>query len=334
MEAWPLFVVGVAVLAITLLDLLWTVIAEARGSGPVTGLVTEGLWRWGTRHGPDGSHFRLELIGYFAVVAVLVVWVVGLWAGLSLAFLSDPDAVLTTAQQPASALARAGYAAGALAGAGAAYLAGSGGWVLLNNSAAVLGLTVATLSVTYLFQVVTATTHERALSTWILGLGDCPLCIAQRGIGRSQLGSLGQHLTGLAQPLAQVSRFHLALPVVTYMHPPQRVAAIEVSVAMLDETLTILKAADQDEPGLTRPVRQAIDVYLRTVYIPRGGTRPPPAPPLDALFSDAPGGPHPQHAHEVFAKAEERRARSREVLEKTAWHWERDIYGCSNHGRD
>lgn len=56
MDAWPLFAVGMALLLVTLMDPFWTVVAAARGGGPVTALLTESLWRLATRQGPDARH--------------------------------------------------------------------------------------------------------------------------------------------------------------------------------------------------------------------------------------------------------------------------------------
>ena len=329
MEAWPLFATGMVVMTMAVIDLLWTVIAVGRGSGPITGLAIQVVWRVTVGRRPHGRHGRLEAAGYLSVVTVLAVWVVALWLGLTLTFLAQPDAVLRSgSESPASALARAGYAAGALAGAGAAYVAGSGGWVLLNNAAAVLGLTVATLSVTFLFQVVSATTQERALSMSILGIGASPAEVASAGLGRSQLGALGQQLTGIVQPLAMVSRYHLALPVVSFMHPRSRSDAIEVAVAVLDEALNIVEAAGQDDPGITRPVRQAIDAYITTVHVRSPVGEPPPAPPMDLLGEGGLAEPADHRVKAVLAALEERRARLLTIVEQRGWRWEADVWGA------
>lgn len=125
--------------------------------------------------GRAGRHGVRELFGYGILVGIVLSWVGTLWLGLTLAFLSDPNAVVdASTQQPASSIARAGYAMGALAGAGASYVAGNGWWVLLNNAGAVLGLGAVTLTLTYLFQVVSATSHKRALALQILCRGLTP----------------------------------------------------------------------------------------------------------------------------------------------------------------
>jgi hypothetical protein len=208
----------------------------------------------------------LEVVGYGILLGIVLAWVVTLWLGLTLAFLSDPDAVVgASSQQPASAVARAGYAMGSLAGAGAAYVAGSGGWVLLNNAGAVLGLGVVTLTLTYLFQMVSATSHMRALALQILGIAGTTAALARLGLGlgQPQLGVLGSQLMNLSSDVAMLARYHLVLPVLDYLHFGRRTAEIEVALAVLDDTLTIVQtAAPQDCRGITPQLRQAIREYL------------------------------------------------------------------------
>jgi hypothetical protein len=323
MDIWPLFAAGMLLIALAVVDVVWTVVASARGSGPFTHLFALTMWKLLGRRG-GSSHRALEFLGYGILLGIVLSWVASLWLGLTLAFLSDPDAVLgASSQQPASAVARAGYAMGSLAGAGAAYIAGSGGWVLLNNAGAVLGLGVVTLTLTYLFQVVGATSHKRALALQILGIADTPAALARIGLGRPQLGVLGSQLMNLSSDVALLARYHLVLPVLDYLHFGQRTAEIEVALAVLDDTLTIVEtAAPQDCRGITPPLRQAIREYLDTAPLAGSHVETPPMPDLGELADlDV---PDQQCFQQAFDGNAQRRRQLRGLVERSGWQWQPD----------
>ncbi len=323
MDVWPLFAAGMLLIALAVFDMLWTVVATARGAGPFTRVLTRGLWRLGANRA-RGRHTLLEFLGYASLVGVVLAWVAAMWGGLTLAFLADSAAVLdASSQQPASAVARAGYAMGGLAGAGAAYVAGSGGWVLLNNAASVLGLALVTLTLAYLFQVVTATLHKRALALRIFGIAETPAEMANLGLGQRQLGALGSHLVSLSEDVAQLARSNLVLPVLNYMHVGKRNAAIEVALAVLDDALTIVEGAEpRDSRGITGPVRLAIDEFLDTAPIDGAHSQDPPMPQLACVVSAEAGAPDQQCFRDAFARQRRRRVRLEALLEQNGWQWQ------------
>jgi hypothetical protein len=326
MESWPLFAAGMLLLVLAVFDILWTVVASARGSGPFTHRFSLVAWQLGKRWASD-RHGRLEFVGYTTLLGIVLFWVATLWLGLTLAFLSDVGAVVqASSQQPAGWIARAGYAMGALAGAGAAYVAGSGPWVLLNNTGAVLGLGAVTLTITYLLQVVSATSQQRALALQVLGIADTPVALARLGLGQPQLGVLGTHLNHLSSDVALLARNHLVLPVLDYLHFGKRTAAVEVALAVLEDALTIVETADPEHSrGLTGPVRLAITEYLETTPLARGKAEPPPVPDLAELAEAEPGSPDRQCFADAFADRAEQRTRLAYLLEQNGWSWRRDV---------
>lgn len=326
MDTWPLFAVGMLLIVLAVIDIVWTVVASARGSGPISHLFAVSVWKLAGRWAPRGRHGLRELFGYGILVGIVLSWVATLWLGLTLAFLSDAGGVVDAGtQQPASGIARAGYAMGALAGAGASYVAGNGWWVLLNNAGAVLGLGAVTLTITYLFQVVSATSHKRALALQILGTGATPAALARLGLGRPRLGVLGTHLTNLSADLALLARYHLVLPVLDYLHFGKRTAAVEVAIAVLDDTLTIVEtAAPEDCHGIIPPLRRAIDEYLETAPLATGVDTPP-MPDLGELLDADLDLPDRQSLHDAFARQADRRARLRGLVERSGWQWQGDV---------
>lgn len=180
--------VGVLIVIVVLVDLVWTTIAVSGGRGPLTNVLAKTVWKSVSGR----SHRVLQLAGVSILVGLLLTWLALLWAGWSVVFFADTRSVVDAATQtPADPVAKIAYAAGALAGAGAGFTASAGGWQLANNVAALCGLALFTLAISYLVQVVSATTQKRAAAMHIAGLGEGPAQIVAPGLGNSRWAPSG-----------------------------------------------------------------------------------------------------------------------------------------------
>lgn len=322
--SWVARVGGVALVVMALADIYVTTIAAGGGGGPVTRVLSRGLWRAREGLPARDRHRSMQRIGHVILVVVVVAWLLLIWGGFTLLFLSEPGSVIDgTSKEPAGVVAKLGYATGGLAGAGAAYVAGSGGWVLINNLAAVTGLTWAALTLTYLFQVVTAASHGRALALRILGIAEDPVTMAAIGSGRPGLGPLGQHLSTTAQDVALMARYHQALPVLTYFHVGERRAAIEVAVCVMDEALTVLAVSDPDTEAVRRPMRIAIGEFLRTCDIWEDVSAPA-APDWERLAEEG-VTIDPSGLEEEVRANTDRRRQLHALAKQRAWDWDTDV---------
>ncbi len=312
---------GAAVVVLTLVDLSWTVVAAAGGRGPLSNVVARSLWRLATIGRP--SHRRLQLAGYQVAVGLPILWVALAWAGFATMFLADDDAVVNAAtQQPGPALARVAYAAGAMAGAGAGFTAGTATWQLVNNVAALVGLAIFTLAVTYLIQLVTAVSRERAMCARIAGLGGSPVeavAIAARSPG---LGHLPDHVASITATLSQIGRDHLTLPMIQFFHVGDRDADTGRNIAFFDEVLTILDhGLATDHSTLVRPARQAVDQFFGTLELPTISDEPPPPPDLSPLRRLTDDAVDDAAFHAAVGRLQERRTALRSFLEREGWTW-------------
>lgn len=324
MLSWIARVVGTGLIALALADIYVTTIAAASGGGPVTRVLSRALWVGRMRVPARNRHQSMQRMGHAILVVVIITWLAMIWGGFALLFLSEPASVIDgTTKEPAGVVAKLGYATGGLAGAGAAYVAGSGGWVLLNNLAAVIGLTWAALTLTYLFQVVTAASHERALALRILGIADDPVSMAAVGSGQPALGPLGEHLSATAQGVALMARYHQTLPVLTYFHVGERRAAIEVAICVLDEALTILAVSDPDTQAIRRPMRVAVGEFLRTSEAWESASVP--ATPDPERLSQEGVTVNPAELDEHLTQNTERRRKLHAIAQQRNWDWDTDI---------
>lgn len=317
-QLW-LFVLGSIVVAAALTDLLLTTVRVGARRGPITAVVARVTW--GVMLVGRPSHQRRALAGLVATVAVLVAWVVLLWAGFTLMYLSDVEAIMdSSANAPASALGRLAYAAGGLAGAGASLLAGGAGWQLVNNVSALVGLTVAALAVTFVLQVVTSVTGQRAMASRLRGLGPTPADAVETGL-RSDIDAFRSTLGSVGSELSLAAESHLAFPMLGYFHSGNPSTSVPLAIARYDEMLTLLQHAEPGGHEITvRSGRAAVDRFMATSEFHDAAPEPPPVPRLDRLA--AASDLDQDELERRVASDHVRRARMRTLVEQAGWTWD------------
>src|SRR4051794_4337509 len=95
---------GIALVAFVVLDVLWTTL-RLTGGGWLTAWLTNRLWRLALRI--PRSHRRLSFAGFVIVQLTVALWIGLVWAGWTLVLQIDPRAVVTTGGGPASFSERA-----------------------------------------------------------------------------------------------------------------------------------------------------------------------------------------------------------------------------------
>lgn len=317
-QPW-LFVLGIIVVLAALADLVLTTVRVGARRGPVTAVVARAVWR-GTLVGRP-SHHRRSLAGLAATVAVLLGWVGLLWGGFTLMYLSDADAVMDSSSgMPASGLGRLAYGAGGLAGAGASLLAGGAGWQLVNNVSALIGLTVAALAVTFVLQVVTSVTSERAMASELWGLGPTPADVVETGL-RSDVDALRNTLSSVASKLSFAAESHLAFPMLGYFHSGDARTSVPLAIARYDEMLTLLEHAAPGRHAITvRSGRAAVDRFMGTSEFHGAASGPPPVPALGRLAAS--NDLDREQIERGVASDHVRRARMRALVQQAGWTWD------------
>ncbi|MDG9702850.1 potassium channel family protein [Streptomyces sp. DH37] len=285
---------GCALVILALADAVVTSLSMVTGTGPVSGRVAKGVWRAllaVQARAPRGARL-LEWSGTCTLLATFLTWTALLWAGWWLVFASHDAAVVTSrASVPADGWARVyftGYTVFTL-GTGD-YVPGTTWAQVATTFAALSGLFLVTLSITYLVQVVQAVVHKRVLAEQIHALGkDASGIVAGGWTGNGFSSMFNQHLVSLTAPLLRLGEQHLAYPVVHFFHSSSRHKAPALAVAALDDTLLLLRSGAAPEarpdPAATGPLGSALDQVLDTLrgqFFSRA-ERERPAPPLSVL---------------------------------------------------
>lgn len=288
---WVLAAAGVALIVAALIDFIWTVLT-VRGDAPMTGWIPIAVWRGinVVARVIDISHARAAA-GPLAVLAVFLVWITLVWLGWSLIFLAHPGAVVDPQTgRNADWWDTVYYVGFTITTLGVGDLeAGGPYWRLLTAFAALMGLSLVTLAITYLLSVVSAVTQGRALAASLHSHGLRPEELLVAGWNGRDLSKLEQWLDGSAPALSAYSQKQLAYPIIDFFWTGRREYAVPPAVAALHEALSLGTFGIQPRARLaafhTDPVRRAIDTILRTLLSTHEVSvgEPPPPPELAVL---------------------------------------------------
>ena len=293
MLSWNLFIIGCLLIALSMVDVLWSTVST-RGGGPVAMRVASTCW-WSLRW--LSSVFPNSRIQEFNSVAVLVLtflaWVLPMWVGWTLIFSAPVDIIIDLGSEEPAGLVDRAYFAGMIfltLGTGD-FIATTPGWRLLTIAAAINGLAVITLTITYLISVLSAAIDKRHLGASVLALGKSPRQMLLNGWDERGFAPLEDALRPLGRELMLHAEQHLAYPVLQYFHATEDRVSLLESVAVLEDATTLLSEAVEPQARASEvticALRRAVDHYLRRVALAQAEDviNPPPLPDLDEARS-------------------------------------------------
>ncbi len=328
---WLLASGGVALIALAMLDALWTTLKP--GGGPLTDRLSQGIWQAALlvhRTRSPRSHHLLLATGMTILLMIIAVWIVLLWAGWTLLFSAETEAVVSSqTRSPAGLASRIYFTGYTLFTLGMGNYVPQGDlWELLTAAASLNGLFLVTLAITYLVPVVSAATQKRQLAAIVSDLGETPVEIVYKAWDGEGFSSLSTYLAQLTPMIELHAQRHLAYPVLHYFHSPHRRTAISPSLAALDEALLLLAAGVQPRvrlPALAvEPAQKALAGLLATLqqqYI-RASEETPRAPLLHELAEAGIPVVGEQAFREAVAEQADRRRLLRAFVRNDGWEWE------------
>jgi hypothetical protein len=259
MPAWLEQTTGFLLLVLVLLDVFLDVLYARLGTGILAPRISHLIWRlflWGSR--PLGKHRRVAMsfCGPVILGALVVTWALGLTLGTALVIHPALGTAVRASSGPTptdflTALYVGGSSVSIVGGSNFSPQTGAFHLFFLFNS--LLGLSVVSLTLTYLMQIYSALQRRNALGLRIY------LFSAQRGDAAeliARLGPQGQfqggysNLSELAGSVAQMKEAHHFYPVLFYFRFPMTYySASAITAVSLDAVSLILSALDEREYG-------------------------------------------------------------------------------------
>ena len=290
MQVW-MVLVGVVLVGLSVSDAVLTTIAVSSATGPITSRVGGSIWRVARRLAASPRSSVLTAAGPVILMATIGVWVLLLWVGWWLVFAAEPGAVVSTSGSvPASGWERVYFTAYTLFTLGNGDFKPVGaGWQVATGAAAANGLVLVTMAITYVIPVVTAVTERRQQAATISGIGLTAQDLLVNSWDGSTLRFLDQPLMRFAEDINRTAQRHLTYPCLHFFHSAERSDEFAVSVAALDEALTIITLTVDEH---ARPHRAAVGAARAAIArllaiieagFHDGADRSPPPPDLTPL---------------------------------------------------
>lgn len=222
MLEWLERLAGALVLAITLLDVFLTVLHARAGSGLLAPRLARGVWRL-LRALPLGSKGgRLNYCGPLQLVALVVMW--GALLAFGAALLIHPG--LGTGVRSSSGITDTDFITALLVGGSSMSIVGASdygpaapGYKLLFLFHSLVGMSVTSLTITYVMQVYTAVRSRNTLGLMVHGqsgdTGDAAELVARWG-PRGRFDGGYNNLYTIAADMAAIKETHHFYPVLFY----------------------------------------------------------------------------------------------------------------------
>ena len=266
-----LLIFGIVLLAVISSDVLVTTLT-LRGGGFLTDRLSSWLWHGATKlHRYHSNHRTLAAVGLLIVLGMAFLWYFMTWVAWSLIFNSFSEAIVNASDKaPASIWGRIYFTVYTLTTLGRGdYVPQTTFWHLLTGLASANGFFLVTLSIAYLFPVISSAIQKRSLAIYISTLGGTGDEILINAWNGKVFGNLDQHLINLTPLIVGLSEQHLAYPVLHYFHTKDRSRSLSLSLAALDEAMTLLQYAIPVEHRLDRaaliPARRACSAFLKNL---------------------------------------------------------------------
>ncbi|MFW5965962.1 MAG: potassium channel family protein [Persicimonas sp.] len=331
------FTAGLLIVAMVFFDALWTTVWPEGGAGPITDRVAGTFWnaaKWVShlrRDEEEGrDHRRLSASGPFVAIATVLVWFSAVYLGFFLMFSSTPSAVVdATTETTADFSDRVWYSLYVMSTLGNGdFKPDTALFQAVSGVASIGGISLLTLAITYVLQVLEAVVHKRAFAYEVFSLGDTPEEIALT-VARAQSTGLTSHFGSMSTQLATMTEQHKAFPILHYFHPTDRRRSAVVAVAVLDEALLLSKAGESDgKEGLLlsniEPLRRIVGRFLESLqgdYFGRAAESPPTVSGFEAVREINPEV-SPARVQHLTDESTDRRRLLRALLHHNGWQWE------------
>lgn len=325
-----LFVLGVIFVGLVVTDIMVSTLAP-RGTGFITERLRTWLWNfflWLSRG--NGEKRILNYAGMFTVSAWLFGWLVTMWFGNILLFLSDETSVVVTGtRMNASPVEKAYFVGYVFSTMGNGDFSPNGdGWKIYTSIISFWGFIIISLGITYLVPVVSAELRKRQASIYIHSLGTSPEDILLNAWNGEDFSLLSRHFNKLSDYIMEQAQNHVAYPVLHNFHSHLRREALAINLVALDEALTILLlyVPDDIKPNKQEiyPLRFAITDYLATLvtaFIKPSGNEPAPISLEQLREFDIPLKQKNTTIRMQMEKLRKRRKLLLGMLENDGWHW-------------
>jgi hypothetical protein len=308
---------------------LWTTIWVDGNSAPFTSRYTTFIWKIFRLLIRSGNDRKLSLAGPFILITTVLIWIGIIWIGWTLIFLSHPQSLGSqNLSEPVDFTDVLWYVAYNMFTVGNGDFKPQGDtWQVVSSFISLTGMTMVTLSITYVLQVISAVTAKRSIAGQITSIGKTAEEFVAKQWTGDGFGAIELQLDSLSQQLATNNEQHLAFPILHYYHAARIEKSQDIAIAILDDALTLIELGVEEkyQPAETilSSARQSVSSFLTTLqsaFIEAAGETPP-TPDLSILKKKGIPVISDKEFQKKIEKEGERRRLILGLLNNGAWKW-------------
>jgi hypothetical protein len=326
---WWLLLFGCFLVIWALIEALWTTLWIDGNSAPFTSRLTTWIWKAFRLVDRSNHHRFLSLSGPLTLFFTVVVWIFLLGFGWTLMFQADPDSLMDPWNN-----AKPTFAGILWYVAYTMFTVGNGDfspqsslWQLISGLVAFTGMSMVTLSITYILQVLSAVVNKRTFAAQVLSIGKSAeeILLAQwdgKGFGLIEL-----QLATWSSQLSKLTEQTLSYPILHYYHAAKGEKSSAVALAVLDDALSIIACGIRKEyqpaPTILLAARQSVRGHLdtlQTAFIKPANMTPDP-PDLSRLREAGIPLVDEQSFNNSLDQLQDRRKLLLGMIQNAAWHW-------------
>jgi len=262
-------VVGILLLALVIVDLIWTSLWVDGGAGPLTKQITNLIWNILRRIDKNSSGI-LRLSGPLILISILLIWVVILWLAWTFIFASFIGGVVNTARKDAITMIDYLYYAGyVLFTLGNGEITPTNGTVqLLTSIASASGMLNLTLAVSYIFSTLDGVVKRRSFASSISGMASSSVDLVKRSWDGEKFHDSDIIFHSLAEQLSEIAFEQKAYPLLNYYHTSNKEHSITYTLPIFYDAVNLIEFGAKSKgivnPLMLRNVRSTIVDYLKS----------------------------------------------------------------------
>jgi hypothetical protein len=324
-----MILLGIGILVTVSIDIFLTVI-HFGGGGILSKPFCDFLWKVTVvLSGRNPRSSFLVYSGALILVLLFFFWVLLIWTGFGLIYLSDVKSVVeTNTEINTNTFGKIYYVGYVLTSLGNGDLkSGSDFWKIMTNLMGIASLFFVSLSISYLLPVLQAVISKRTLARYIHQMGRTPEEIILNGWNGEDFSQLYQRITSLETMIIQHSERHLAYPILHFFHSNLPEYSAPLNLAKLDEAITIMEVYELDKSNKTyhwQMLRKSMDDFITKVqgYFVEPTSDQPPFRYNRIVSEFSKESLSDNLVAERLKKNSERRRVMKGLIEKDLWEWE------------
>lgn len=249
-------------------------------------------------------------------MSTLFLWSFLIWVGFSLFFSGDPTSISNTSS-PESTIVwyeRVYFTGFTLFTLGLGdYAPKAGFWQIMTTLNSGVGILFLTLCASYIISVIDAVVQKRSLAMSITSLGNRSTEVIDNIWNGEDFHNIDLVLVDVSSKISQLTQQHHAYPLLHFYHSSNPKESASVAIAILDETLTILKngLAEENKTNflLIQSTKSSITTYLEslTEAVVTPSETAPPVPDIHPLIEKDVPLISTQDFEELLVNQEDRR---------------------------